>query len=115
MFMNHLTLHPNLEEVKISVFLYSQPTARTPLDIFEGHDFSPLEELFSHGRFYTLKYLTIQFVFNLHLNREEPLDIRAFRAESADYVRGLFTETVLRSASGRLQFNIDIVPHIRRK
>lgn len=85
------------------------------MDIFEGHDFSPLDELFSHARFYTLKYLTIQLAFNLHLNREERLDIRAFQAESADYVRGSFTEIVPHSASGRLQFNIDIVPQIRRK
>ncbi|KAF8966866.1 hypothetical protein BDZ97DRAFT_1805626 [Flammula alnicola] len=113
--IHHLNLPPHLDEISITVFLYTQLSERSPRDIFDGHEYSPLDELFSHARFYALKHLTIRFMFILHLAQGEILDEKCFIAQSSAYVRGSFPEVESNAVSGRLQFDIDIVPHIRRK
>ncbi|KAF9472045.1 hypothetical protein BDN70DRAFT_998357 [Pholiota conissans] len=108
-FMEHFTLHPNLEEVKISMFLYSHRdlTARTPEEIFDGHDLSPLDQLFSHARFYTLKRLSVEFKFNLYLPRGN-WDIQAFRAASREHVGRSFALTSATHAALAINFKFDI-------
>ena len=111
--MNHINQHPHIEAAKISLFLYTPKLARTPQDIFDGHDFSPLDELFAHGRFLGLKRLTIQLLFNFYADGGRKFDLEKFRVEGTGYVHKSFTEMSSRAESGRLQFNIEIAPHVR--
>lgn len=110
--LDHINQHPHIEAAKISLFLYSPKLAQTPQDIFDGHDFSPLDALFAHGRFLGLKRLTIQLLFNLYADGRK-FDLGRFRVEGTDYVQKSFVEMSSRAASERLQFNIEIVPHVR--
>ncbi len=88
--MNHINQHPHIETAKISLVLYSPKFAHTPQDIFDGHDFSPLDELFAHGRFLGLKRLTIQLLFNFYADGGRKFDLGKFRVEGTGYVQKSF-------------------------
>lgn len=115
MVLGHINQHPLIEEVKVALFLYTDFQSKTPLNVIDGHDFSPLDQLFSHGRFINLKRLIIRVRFNLRPIGDEPLDLKLFRVESTYLVRKSFAEMSAYAASGRLHFDVEIAPKVSRQ
>ncbi|KAF9472044.1 hypothetical protein BDN70DRAFT_998356 [Pholiota conissans] len=108
-FMEHLTLHPNLKEVKISMFLYSHPdlASRTAAEIFNGHDLAPFDQLFSRSNFNGLKRLIIRFMFNL-IPPRNGWDLRAFQEACREHVRRFFELSEASHAALIVELQFDI-------
>ncbi|KAF8901003.1 hypothetical protein CPB84DRAFT_994363 [Gymnopilus junonius] len=79
---------PTLEKIEMTLFLFSGYEDRTVSDIFEGHQYALLDELFSHPRFYCLKHLTLRFIFNLYVDK--PLIRGNFKRMPQPMSEGLF-------------------------
>ncbi|KAF9480266.1 hypothetical protein BDN70DRAFT_931837 [Pholiota conissans] len=107
-FMNHLTLHPNLEAVDIFRFLHiSRNTSPMPDQIFDGHEFHLLDRLFSQARFGALKRLTITLWFDLYTGCGH-WDRRAFEQASQEYLLKLFALTTESHTALAINFQLDV-------
>lgn len=107
--MNQIKLYPFIEDVKIAFDLFSEYHPATPLNIFQGHDLSPLDKLFGRGGFVNLRRLTIQLAYYFQVSDREVVDAERLRAEGELCVRAAFVESA-KTVAGRIHVDIQIFP-----